>query len=76
MSQLQVHGFTTPNRCSKKKLYLDFFKNRQNLPDTFLLEMRKKKMGVTVLVFDPVQTQGKTIASMSNGLAMAQTVEL
>ena len=28
-----------------------FFKNRHNLPDTFLLELRKKKMGVTVLVF-------------------------
>ena len=44
--QSQVQGFTTPNLCSKKKMYLEFFsKNRQNLPDTFLLEMRKKKWG-------------------------------
>ena len=49
--QLQVQGFTTPNRCSKKTVPRIFFKNHQNLPDTFLLEMRKKKMGVTVLVF-------------------------
>ena len=49
--QLQVQGFTTPNRCSKKTVPRIFFKNHQNLPDTFLLEKRKKKMGVTVLVF-------------------------
>ena len=51
--QLQVQGFTKPNRCGKKNCttYRIFFKNRQNLPDTFLLELRKKKMGVTVLVF-------------------------
>ena len=29
----------------KKAVPRIFFKNRQNLPDTFLLEMRKKKMG-------------------------------
>ena len=41
--QLQVQGFTTPNRCSKKRKTVPktFFKNRENLPDTFLLEMRK-----------------------------------
>ena len=49
--QLQVQGFTKPNRCSKKTVPRIFSKNRQNLPDTFLLELRKKKMGVTVLVF-------------------------
>ena len=33
--------------AAKNKLYLElFFKNRQNLPDAFLLEMRKKKMVV------------------------------
>ena len=101
--QLQVQGYTTPNRCSKKKKKKKtvpriFLKNRQNLCDTFLLEMRKNKMGVTVLVFaqrtkpsstvidtvakrpnqantnNPVAVQFKTVAS--NGLAMAQSVEL
>ena len=37
--------------AAKKKVPRIFFKNRQNLPDTFLLEIRKKKMGVNVLVF-------------------------
>ena len=38
--------------AKKKTVPRIFFKNRQNLPDTFLLEMRKKKkMGVAGLVF-------------------------
>ena len=37
--------------AAKKTVPRIFFKKRQNLPDTFLLQLRKKKMGVTVLVF-------------------------
>ena len=43
--QLQVQGFITPNRCSKKTVPRIYFKNHQNLPDSFLLETRKKKWG-------------------------------
>ena len=45
----RVH-YTKP--LQQKTVPTIFSKNRQSLPDTFLMEMRKKKMGVTVLVFD------------------------
>ena len=36
---------TVAELAAKKTVPRIFFKNRQNLPDTFLLELRKKKNG-------------------------------
>ena len=47
--------------AAKKTAPRIFFSNRQNLPDTFLFEMRKKKMGVTVLFFCSSSTN-KTVS--------------
>ena len=51
MEDCKSKGSLNQTVAAKKTVPRIFCKISQNLPDTFLLELRKKKMGVNLLVF-------------------------